>query len=90
MHLVVNGSSDARSMVSGYKFTLTDHYREDMNTSYLLTDIEHSGHTSSYRLSAGQHGRPILQFFPMYSCLGAFSASTFDSPSGGRDRNRQW
>ena len=48
VHLVVHGTSDARSMVSGYKFTLTEHYRDDMNTSYLLTEIEHSAHTTSY------------------------------------------
>ena len=42
VHLVIHGTSDARSMVTGYKFTLTEHYREDMNTSYLLTDIEHT------------------------------------------------
>jgi len=48
VHLVIHGTSDARSMVSGYKFTLTEHYREDMNASYLLTDIEHIAHTSGY------------------------------------------
>ncbi len=48
VHLVINGTSDARSMVSGYKFTLTEHYREDMNTSYLLTDIEHHARTTGF------------------------------------------
>jgi type VI secretion system secreted protein VgrG len=48
VHLVISGTSDARSMVSGYKFTLTDHYRADMNASYLLTEIEHQAHTSGY------------------------------------------
>jgi type VI secretion system secreted protein VgrG len=53
VHLVLHGASDARSMVTGYKFTLKEHYREDMNTSYLLTDIEHSAHTTSYSTSKG-------------------------------------
>ena len=45
VHLVIHGTSDARSMVSGYKFTLTEHYREDMNASYLLTEIRaHRAH----------------------------------------------
>ena len=48
VHLVVNGTSDARSMVTGYKFKLTDHYRKDMNTSYLLTDIQHAAGTTAY------------------------------------------
>ncbi|MGO8788425.1 MAG: type VI secretion system Vgr family protein [Terriglobia bacterium] len=53
VHLVVHGTSDARSMVSGYKFTLTEHFRDDMNTSYLLTDIEHSAGTTSYGSAKG-------------------------------------
>jgi type VI secretion system secreted protein VgrG len=40
-------------MTSGYKFTLTEHYRQDMNTSYLLTDIEHIANTTSYSTSKG-------------------------------------
>jgi type VI secretion system secreted protein VgrG len=48
VHLVVHGTGNARSMVSGYKFTLKEHYREDMNTSYLLTEIEHTAHTTAY------------------------------------------
>jgi type VI secretion system secreted protein VgrG len=52
-HLVANGTSDARSLVTGYKFTLNGHYRDDMNTSYVLTDIEHVAHTTSYSASKG-------------------------------------
>jgi type VI secretion system secreted protein VgrG len=38
---VVTGSSYCRAFTSGYKFDLKDHYRDDMNTSYLLTEIQH-------------------------------------------------
>ncbi len=48
VHMVINGTSDARSMASGYKFSLTEYYRDDMNTSYLLTDVEHVGVTTAY------------------------------------------
>jgi type VI secretion system secreted protein VgrG len=48
VHRVVHGASNARSMVAGYKFTLKDHYRRDMNTSYLLTDIEHTAYTTAF------------------------------------------
>ncbi len=48
VYKVIHGTSDGRSMVSGYKFTLTDHYRQDMNDSYLLTDIEHHIQTTGY------------------------------------------
>ena len=71
VHLVINGTSDARSMVSGHKFTLTDHYRKDMNTSYLLTDIEHSGHTSSFgsRGAAWKTNTPILSDVFLPPCI---------------------
>jgi type VI secretion system secreted protein VgrG len=53
VHLVVRGAGNARSMVSGFKFTLKEHYREDMNTSYLLTEIEHTAHTTAYSTAKG-------------------------------------
>ena len=40
-HLVVSGSSGCRAFSSGYKFTLEDHYRKDMNDSYVLTEVQH-------------------------------------------------
>ena len=36
VYKIVHGTSIARSMVTGYTFTLKEHYRADMNTSYLL------------------------------------------------------
>jgi type VI secretion system secreted protein VgrG len=53
VHQVIHGTGDARSMVSGYKFTLTEHYRDDQNSSYLLTDIEHIGTAASYDTAKG-------------------------------------
>jgi type VI secretion system secreted protein VgrG len=40
-HLVAHGSSACRAFTSGYKFDLTDHYQDSMNTSYVLTEIQH-------------------------------------------------
>lgn len=40
-HLVATGSSTCRPFTSGYKFDLKDHYRDDMNTSYILTEVSH-------------------------------------------------
>ena len=54
-HLVATGSSVCRAFTSGYKFTLAHHYREDMNSSYLLTEVQHVASVgSSYSL--GDHG----------------------------------
>ena len=47
-HLVAHGTSQCRMFVSGYKFTLEEHPRKDMNTDYVLTEIQHSAITDSY------------------------------------------
>jgi type VI secretion system secreted protein VgrG len=57
LYNVSRGTSNARSMVSGYKFTLTDYYRSDANTSYLLTDIEHNASTDTYGTGKGRGDR---------------------------------
>jgi type VI secretion system secreted protein VgrG len=41
-HQLARGSSVCRTFVSGYKFDLKDHFRGDTNTSYVLTEVEHS------------------------------------------------
>lgn len=40
-HLMASGSSGCRAFTPGYKFTLQDHYRKDMNTEYILTEVQH-------------------------------------------------
>ena len=58
-HLVVSGSSVCRAFTTGYKFTLEDHYRDDMNTSYVLTEIQHvasvEGSYTAADHTAGEH-----------------------------------
>jgi len=54
-HLVATGSSVCRAFNSGYKFTLADHYRKDVNGSYVLTEVQHVASVgSSY--SFADHG----------------------------------
>ncbi len=55
-HLVVSGSSGCRAFTSGYKFTLEDHYRKDMNDSYVLTEVQHVASVGSSYSFAGQSG----------------------------------
>jgi type VI secretion system secreted protein VgrG len=38
---VAHGSSVCRAFTSGYKFDLKEHYRDDVNSSYVLTEIQH-------------------------------------------------
>jgi type VI secretion system secreted protein VgrG len=40
---VIQGASDCRAFVAGYKFDLVEHYRIDLNKTYVLTSVRHSG-----------------------------------------------
>jgi type VI secretion system secreted protein VgrG len=37
----VDGSSDCETFTPGYQFTLSDYFRDDYNTAYLLTSVTH-------------------------------------------------
>jgi type VI secretion system secreted protein VgrG len=50
-HLITTGSSNFRALMSGYSFELQNHYRDDQNTTYVVTDVQHfasvgSGYTA--------------------------------------------
>ena len=56
-HLVAHGTSHCRMFVSGFKFTLEEHPRKDMNIDYVLTEIQHTAVTDAYpssRLAEGE------------------------------------
>ena len=56
-HLFAHGMSQCRMFVSGYKFTLEEHPRKDMNADYVLTEIQHTAVTDAYpssRLAEGE------------------------------------
>ncbi len=49
-HKIAHGASVCRAFTSGYKFDLKEHPLEAMNTSYLLTEIQHMASVSgTYR-----------------------------------------
>ncbi len=55
---VFHGSSSARTFVSGYTFTMTDHPRDAWNRKYLLTQvIHHVDQVPSYRSYGGGNER---------------------------------
>jgi type VI secretion system secreted protein VgrG len=39
---VVAGNGTCRSFLPGFRFTLNDHYRRDMNKPYILSEVRHS------------------------------------------------
>jgi type VI secretion system secreted protein VgrG len=41
-HHLISGSGRVRALIPGHTFTLKDHYRGDLNDSYLLTEVRHA------------------------------------------------
>ncbi len=39
--MIGQGGSDCRAFAPGYKFTLADHYRSDLNQPWLITEVHH-------------------------------------------------
>src|SRR5208337_3891284 len=62
-HLVAHGTSHCRMFVSGYKFTLEEHPRKDMNTDYVLTEIQHTAVTDAYPSSGNPEGESYSNTF---------------------------
>ncbi len=62
-HLVAHGMSQCRMFVSGYKFTLEEHPRKDMNTDYVLTEIQHNAVTDAYPSSRAGEGESYSNTF---------------------------
>lgn len=52
-YLVARGASTCRGFVSGYRFELADHYRRDVNTAYVLTEIRHTASAGSAYTTGG-------------------------------------
>ena len=45
---LVSGSGTCRAFQSGFRFDLEDHYRDDVNQSYLLLQVRHWGEAGDY------------------------------------------
>jgi type VI secretion system secreted protein VgrG len=62
-HLIAYGTSHCRMFVTGYKFTLQDHPRTDMNTDYVLTEIQHTALTDTYSTQTSPQGEFYSNIF---------------------------
>lgn len=63
---VLNGSSSCRAFIPGYKFTLKDFTRSEMNDKdYVLTAVTHS---ASQLYSVGESGPP-LKYENQFTCI---------------------
>ena len=46
---VARGAGTCRTFQTGYRFDLKDHYSKDVNQTYMLLDVRHSGRAGDYR-----------------------------------------
>jgi type VI secretion system secreted protein VgrG len=58
---VARGTSDCRAFGVGYKFTLTSHYRDDLNQDYVLTALHHSAHHNFGFSSGSEDAGPVYE-----------------------------
>jgi type VI secretion system secreted protein VgrG len=58
---VARGTSDCRSFGVGYKFKLTDHYRNDLNQEYVVTALRHSAHHNLGLTSGESDTTPVYE-----------------------------
>jgi type VI secretion system secreted protein VgrG len=68
-HLLANGSSVCRAFTSGYKVDLQDHYRSDMNITYLLTEVQHTASAGTTYTGSGSGGSE--HYSNHFSCIPA-------------------
>ena len=65
---VIQGASGCRHFISGFRFTLEDHYRGDQNGAYLLTAVRHSA-TQGADYEAGSGGGGELTYRNSFECI---------------------
>jgi type VI secretion system secreted protein VgrG len=67
---VSQGTSGCRHFTSGYKFTLEDHYRTDLNQAYLLTAVRHvATQGADYQVGSGSAGSEELTYRNSFDCI---------------------
>ncbi len=68
--LVARGTSDCRAFTSGYRFDLKDHYRNDLNQSYVLTFVSHAA-TQGLNYSSGGVSDGDATYTNSFECIPA-------------------
>jgi type VI secretion system secreted protein VgrG len=70
--VIVEGESNCRGMRAGKRFTLKEHFKEDLNTIYVITNVMHSG---AHTMSGESSGK--FTYSNMFRCLPANCADSF-------------
>jgi len=69
-HKMINGGSDCRSFVSGFRFDLREHDRRDQNGTYVLTSVTHSAHQPiDYAGGGGEGGGEGFAYSNLFTCI---------------------
>ena len=69
---IFQGASGCRYFSAGYKFTLQDHYRTDLNQAYLITSVRHmASQGGNYQVGAGAGGGEELTYRNTLECIPA-------------------
>jgi type VI secretion system secreted protein VgrG len=55
-HQILSGSGRVRALIPGYTFTIQNHYRSDVNDSFLLTEVQHAATVGGTYQSGEQGG----------------------------------
>jgi len=67
LHQVVSGAGVCRVFTAGHKFALKDHYRSDLNTNYVLTEVHHTATVGHTYLGEDEEGSESYSNF--FSCI---------------------
>jgi type VI secretion system secreted protein VgrG len=70
--LVARGKSNCRAFGSGFKFSLTDHYRKDLNQEYVITALHHSSE-HAVNFTSGQESDTTPTYTNTFECVPALT-----------------
>jgi|CXWL01.1.fsa_nt_gi type VI secretion system secreted protein VgrG len=68
---VISGSGTARVFTTGYKFTLQDYVRKDINGDYVLTQVQHVASVGGAYTSGAAGGGAEGDYSNSFSCIPA-------------------
>ena len=67
---VIQGESTCRAFTSGYRFRLRDHYRQEWNSEYVLTEVHHTAvQGSDYHAGSIEQSGGVSSYRNRFLCI---------------------
>jgi type VI secretion system secreted protein VgrG len=66
-HRILSGSGHVRSFIPGYAFAIENHYRSELNDSFLLTEVQHAATVGGTYLGGQQGGG--ISYHNQFTCI---------------------